>query len=93
MSDARTRFDLSPEQIPSAWFNIMPNVVQAGMQPLPPLHPGTHEPVTPDLLAALFPESLIMQEVSTDQWIDIPGEIIDIYKLWRPSPVFRATRV
>ena len=93
MSDARTRFDLSPEQIPSAWFNIMPNVVQAGMQPLPPLHPGTHEPVTPDLLAALFPESLIMQEVSTDQWIDIPGEIIDIYKLWRPSPVFRATRL
>jgi tryptophan synthase beta chain len=93
VSDARTRFDLGQDRIPAAWFNIMPSIVQAGIQPLPPLHPGTLEPVTPDLLAALFPESLIMQEVSTDEWIDIPGEIIDIYRLWRPSPLHRATRL
>ncbi|MGH2684693.1 MAG: TrpB-like pyridoxal phosphate-dependent enzyme, partial [Actinomycetota bacterium] len=61
----RTLFNLDADQIPSAWFNIMPDVAGAGMQPLPPLHPGTKEPVTPDLLAPLFPEALIMQEVST----------------------------
>src|SRR5437764_3455171 len=67
-------------------------MVGAGMQPLPPLHPGTKEPVTPDLLAPLFPEALIMQEVSTDPWIDIPGEILDVYRLWRPTPLYRARR-
>ena len=91
--DVRTRFDLQPDDIPSAWFNIMPAIAQTGSQPLPPLHPGTKEPVTPDLLAPLFPEALIMQEVSTDEWIDIPGEVIDIYRLWRPTPLFRATRL
>jgi len=89
----RTRFDLAPDQIPSAWFNIMPDMVGAGMQPLPPLHPGTKEPVTPDLLAPLFPEALIMQEVSTEQWIDVPGPVLDIYRLWRPTPLHRATRL
>ena len=63
------------------------------MQPLPPLHPGTHEPVGPADLAPLFPESLILQEVSTEPWIDIPGEVLDIYRLWRPSPLHRATRL
>jgi tryptophan synthase beta chain len=91
--DVRTRFDLAPDEIPAAWFNIMPAIVEAGMQPSPPLHPGTKEPVTPDLLAPLFPEALIMQEVSTDEWIDVPGEVLDIYRLWRPSPLFRATRL
>src|SRR6266540_53239 len=89
----RVQFNLGPDDIPSAWFNIMPSIVQAGMHPQPPLHPGTHEPVTPDLLAPLFPEALIMQEVSTEQWIDIPGEVIDVYRLWRPAPLFRATRL
>jgi tryptophan synthase beta chain len=89
----RTRFDLDQADIPTSWFNIMPSIAGAGMQPLPPLHPGTHEPVTPDLLAPLFPGSLIMQEVSTDQWIDIPGEVLDVYRLWRPTPVYRATRL
>src|SRR5438105_9760039 len=88
-----TRFDLSQDRSPTAWFNIMPSLVQAGIQPEPPLHPGTKEPVTPDLLAPLFPESLIMQEVSTDQWIDIPGGILDVYRLWRPSPLYRARRL
>ena len=93
MSDVRTRFDLQPDQIPTAWFNLVPDMVKAGMQPLPPLSPQTKEPMGPADLAPLFPESLIMQEVSTEPWIDIPGEVIDIYRLWRPSPLFRATRL
>jgi tryptophan synthase beta chain len=93
MSEVRTRFDLTPEQMPTAWFNIMPDIVQAGMTPLPPLSPRTKEPAGPADLAPIFPESLIMQEVSTDQWIDIPGEVIDIFRLWRPAPLFRATRL
>ncbi len=93
MSDVRTRFDLQPDQIPTAWFNLVPDMVKAGMQPLPPLSPQTKEPMGPADLAPLFPESLIMQEVSAEPWIDIPGEVIDIYRLWRPSPLFRATRL
>jgi tryptophan synthase beta chain len=93
MSEVRTRFDLTSEQIPTAWFNIMPDIVQAGLKPLPPLSPQTKEPVGPADLAPIFPESLIMQEVSTDQWIDIPGGVIDVYRLWRPAPLFRATRL
>src|SRR5437764_15360811 len=68
-------------------------MVGAGMQPLPPLHPGTKEPVTPHDLAPLFPEALIMQEVSTEPWIDIPGPVLDVYRLWRPTPLYRATRL
>ncbi len=89
----RTRFDLSTADVPTAWFNLLPDMVRAGMQPLPPLHPGTKEPIGPDALAPLFPEALIEQEVSTAEWIDIPGEVLDIYRLWRPTPLFRATRL
>jgi len=88
----RTRFDLREDDLPTAWFNIMPDLA-AVAQPLPPLHPGTLQPVTPDLLAPLFPEALILQEVSTDQWIDIPGEVLDIYRLWRPTSLHRAVRL
>jgi tryptophan synthase beta chain len=89
----RTRFDLFPDDIPTAWLNLLPVMAQSGIAPLPPLHPGTKEPVTPDLLAPLFAEALIMQEVSTDEWIDVPGEVIDAYRLWRPTPLHRATRL
>jgi tryptophan synthase beta chain len=89
----RTRFDLSPDDIPTAWQNLLPVMAQAGIQLLPPLHPGTQEPVTPDLLAPLFPEALILQEVSTEEWIDVPGEVLDVYRLWRPTPLHRATRL
>lgn len=89
----RTRFDLSTADIPAAWFNLLPDMVGAGIELLPPLHPGTKEPVTPDLLAALFPEALIAQEISTEPWIDIPGEVLDIYRLWRPTPLYRAVRL
>jgi tryptophan synthase beta chain len=88
----RTRFDLREGDLPTAWFNIMPDIARVAA-PLPPLHPGTKEPITPDLLAALFPMPLIEQEVSTEPWIDIPGEVLDIYRLWRPSPLYRATRL
>src|SRR2546429_6440200 len=59
----------------------------------PPLHPATREPVGPDDLAPLFPMGLIAQEVSSDQWIDIPGEVLDILRLWRPTPLVRAQRL
>ena len=87
------RFDLGPDELPAAWFNLVPDMVGAGMQPLPPLHPGTREPIGPADLAPLFPESLIMQEVSTERWIDIPGPVLDVYRLWRPTPLYRARRL
>lgn len=84
------RFDLPQDKIPTAWYNAMPRLPEP-MQP--PLHPGTREPVGPDDLAPLFPMALIGQEVSADPWIDIPGEVIDVLKLWRPTPLVRATRL
>jgi tryptophan synthase beta chain len=78
---------LAEDEIPSAWFNLMP------LLPTPPgpyLHPQTREPIGPDALAPLFPMALIQQEVSTDQWVDIPGPVIDTYRLWRPTPLIRA---
>jgi tryptophan synthase beta chain len=87
------QFNLKPDEIPTAWYNILPDMAAAGIPPLPPLHPGTKQPVGPEDLAPLFPESLIMQEVSTEPWIDIPGPVLDIYATWRPTPVFRARRL
>jgi tryptophan synthase beta chain len=84
------RYHLSLDQIPSAWFNVLP-VMPEPLQP--PLHPATNEPVGPDDLAPLFPMGLIAQEVSMDPWIDIPGEVLDILKLWRPTPLVRAERL
>ncbi len=78
---------LTEKEMPTQWYNIqadMPN----GM--LPPLHPATKEPVGPRDLAPLFPMALIEQEVSQEQFIDIPGEVMDIYKIWRPTPLVRA---
>jgi tryptophan synthase beta chain len=85
-----TRIVLSEDQIPAAWFNVLP-VMPEPLQP--PLHPATREPVGPDDLAPLFPMALIAQEVSTDQWIDIPGEVLDILRVWRPTPLVRAERL
>jgi tryptophan synthase beta chain len=85
-----TRYALNEQQIPTAWFNVLPVLPE----PLePPLHPATREPVGPDDLAPLFPMALIGQEVSTDQWIDIPGEILDVLRMWRPTPLVRAERL
>jgi tryptophan synthase beta chain len=87
------QFNLQPDDLPTAWYNILPDMAAAGMPPLPPLHPGTQQPVTPDLLEPLFPMALILQEVSTDPWIDIPGPVLDIYRQWRPTPLIRARRL
>jgi tryptophan synthase beta chain len=87
------QFNLKADDLPTAWFNLLPDMAAAGFPPLPPLHPGTQQPVTPDLLEPLFPMALIQQEVSTDQWIDIPGEVLDVYRLWRPTPLYRARRL
>jgi tryptophan synthase beta chain len=87
------QFLLNPDDIPDAWYNILPDMVGAGMPPLPPIHPATHEPIGPDALAPLFPEAIIMQEVSTEPWHSIPGPVMDVYRLWRPTPLYRATRL
>ncbi len=88
--DDVTKIVLDESEIPTAWYNILPDLPG---DPMPPLHPGTMQPVGPEDLAPLFPEALIMQEVSSDRWIDIPGPVLDIYRLWRPSPLYRARRL
>lgn len=78
---------LTENEIPENWYNIiadMPN------KPLPPLHPGTKEPIGPEALAPLFPMELIKQEVTAEKWVEIPEEVRDVYKLWRPTPLYRA---
>ncbi len=89
MSDT-VKYLLDEEHIPSAWYNIQADLPE----PLPPtLHPGTKEPITPADLEPLFPMSLIEQEVTTERYVDIPEPIRDIYRNWRPSPLFRARRL
>jgi len=84
------RWNLPSDQVPEAWFNVIPHLAT----PLdPPLHPGTRQPVGPDDLAPLFPMALIGQEVSAEPWIDVPGEVLDVLRLWRPTPLVRATRL
>ncbi|SVA19257.1 uncharacterized protein METZ01_LOCUS72111 [marine metagenome] len=89
MSDT-IKYLLPETEIPKDWYNLIADL------PEPPpavLHPGTHEPVGPDDLAPLFPMSLIMQEVSGERYLEIPEPVRDIYKQWRPSPMFRARRL
>ena len=84
------RWNLPSDRVPEAWFNVVPHLPS----PLEPaLHPGTREPVGPDDLAPLFPMALIGQEVTAEPWVDIPGEVLDILRLWRPTPLVRATRL
>jgi tryptophan synthase beta chain len=90
MIDQDKRYDLPQSKLPRAWYNIQHDLPR----PLPPvLHPGTHQPVGPDDLAPLFAMALIMQEVSRDAYIEIPEEVLEIYKLWRPTPLIRARRL
>ena len=89
MSDT-VKYLLNEEDIPTHWYNVMADLPE----PLaPPLHPGTGQPIGPDDLAPLFPMALIMQEVSAERDIEIPDEVRDIYRQWRPSPLFRARRL
>ena len=84
------KFLLSESEMPTQWYNIIPDLPN----PLPPpLNPQTMEPIGPEDLAPLFPMGLILQEVSQDSFIDIPKPVLDLYKLYRPSPLFRAVRL
>jgi tryptophan synthase beta chain len=86
----RAKFILTDDQIPTAWVNILP----ALPEPMePPLNPGTLKPLGPEDLQAIFPMALIEQEFSPQPEIDIPGEVLDIYRLWRPTPLYRAYRL
>ncbi|GAB4523541.1 MAG: TrpB-like pyridoxal phosphate-dependent enzyme [Anaerolineales bacterium] len=84
------RFQLSENDIPKFWYNINADMP---VPPNPVLNPQTLEPVTPDFLAVLFPMSIIQQEVSTERYIEIPEEVREVYKLWRPTPLLRARRL
>jgi tryptophan synthase beta chain len=85
------KFALSEEEIPTIWVNLLADL--PGDPPPPPLSPATGEPVGPDDLSPIFPMGLIEQEVSTEPEIAIPEEVRDIYRLWRPTPLFRALRL
>ncbi len=89
MSDA-TKILLDESKLPKAWYNINADMP---VPPQPVLHPGTMQPVTPDFLNVLFPMNLIMQEVSPERWIEIPEPVREIYRLWRPTPMYRAHRL
>ncbi|MFQ5947622.1 MAG: TrpB-like pyridoxal phosphate-dependent enzyme [Acidimicrobiia bacterium] len=85
-----TKVLLDESELPTQWYNVIPDLPEP---PPPVLHPGTHQPVGPDDLAPLFPMALIGQEVTQDSYVDIPGAVLDVYKLWRPSPLYRARRL
>lgn len=85
-----TKVVLPDRETPKQWYNIMADMPNL---PKPPLHPATLKPIGPDDLSAIFPMALIEQEVSAQRWIDIPEEVLDIYTLWRPSPLYRARRL
>ncbi len=86
----QTKILLDESEIPTRWYNVIPDLPEP---PPPVLHPGTHEPIGPEDLAPLFPMALILQEVATDRYIDIPEAVLDVYRVWRPSPLYRAHRL
>lgn len=91
MSDPKqTKVVLDESQMPTHWYNI---VADLPTPPAPHLHPGTNQPLVPSDLEALFPPGLIAQEASGERWIEIPQAVHDIYRLWRPSPFYRAHRL
>src|SRR3979490_920332 len=84
------KIPLSEDQLPDRWYNIVPDLPE----PLGPfLHPATLEPMGPADLAPLFPMAIIQQEVSAERWIDIPDPVRDVYRMWRPTPLYRADRL
>ena len=90
MSDRQVKVVLSEKDMPRQWYNVMADMSNL---PKPGLNPVTKKPLTPDDLLPIFPMDLILQEVSMDRWIDIPEEVLDIYRQWRPSPLYRARRL
>ncbi|KNA12444.1 hypothetical protein SOVF_125730 [Spinacia oleracea] len=89
-AQAATNADSRGIEIPKHWYNI---IADLSVKPAPPLNPRTFEPVKPEDLAPLFPEELIKQEVSSERFIEIPEEVLDVYSLWRPTPLIRAKRL
>jgi tryptophan synthase beta chain len=85
-----TKILLEEDEIPTQWYNVIPDLPEP---PPPALHPATYEPATAEDFAPLFPMALVAQEVSEDRYIDIPGEVLDVYRLWRPTPLYRARRL
>lgn len=85
-----TKILLSEKEIPTHWYNITPDLPE---QVPPPIHPGTGQPIGPADLSPIFPMGLIMQEVSSERWIDIPDDVIEAYKIYRPTPLHRAHRL
>jgi tryptophan synthase beta chain len=90
MSDGTTKFLLGEDDIPTQWVNLLPDLPG---DPLPPLNPGTLQPAGPEDLTAIFPMALIMQEVSPEPFVPIPDAVRDAYRLWRPTPLYRARRL
>ncbi|HEY6479086.1 MAG TPA: TrpB-like pyridoxal phosphate-dependent enzyme [Streptosporangiaceae bacterium] len=88
--DRQVKYVLQESELPRQWYNVVPDLPAP---PPPPLHPGTGQPVGPDDLAPLFPAALIGQEVSGERHIAIPDEVLDVYRLWRPTPLYRARRL
>ncbi|MBI3107125.1 MAG: TrpB-like pyridoxal phosphate-dependent enzyme [Candidatus Rokubacteria bacterium] len=88
--DATTKYVLTESEMPTRWYNIAADLKTP---PAPVMHPGTGQPIGPQDLAPLFPMELIKQEVSQERWIEIPDEVRDILRLWRPSPLYRARRL
>jgi len=89
MADS-VKFNLDENEIPKSWYNIVSDLPEP---PAPVIHPGTGQPIGPDDLAPLFTMAVIMQEVSAERQIDIPEPVRDIYRQWRPSPLYRAYRL
>jgi tryptophan synthase beta chain len=87
---SQSKILLAEKEIPRQWYNIQADMSQL---PPPPLHPGTKKPAVADDFAPLFPPALIEQEMTKERWIDIPDEVLAIYRLWRPSPLYRAHRL
>jgi tryptophan synthase beta chain len=90
MSDEPVKFLLTERDIPTHWINLLPDLPG---EPLPPLNPATKEPAGPDDLTPIFPMGLIQQEVSPEPEVEIPEEVREVYKLWRPTPLYRARRL
>jgi tryptophan synthase beta chain len=89
-NDERVKIVLDESEMPTRWYNVEPDLPAP---PPPVLHPATMQPVGPDDLTPLFPMELIGQEVSTDRYVDIPGAVLEVYRQWRPSPLYRARRL
>ncbi|WP_324716414.1 TrpB-like pyridoxal phosphate-dependent enzyme [Carboxydochorda subterranea] len=81
------RVDLPEDAIPTRWYNIMADMEHL---PAPPLHPATGRPVAPEDLAPIFPRALIEQEMCAERWVDIPAPVREVYRTWRPTPLYRA---